>query len=118
MKYKPRTANAKICLCALIMALPASSLVDATVVYAQTVGDEEGTGSKSAIQSAIKSFGTRRQADNKAALETFYAARDYRPAWTGSPEASQRAVRVETMLKDAPAQGLDPGAYDLGAAAK
>jgi murein L,D-transpeptidase YcbB/YkuD len=117
MRYTIRSANTKTFLCALIIALPASALLNATAIYAQAVADDETEGSKSIIQSAIRSFAeTHRQADGKSALEAFYAARDYRLAWTGSPEASQRAVKVQAVLRDAEAQGLGAAAYQLGAA--
>ena len=114
MRHTTLSTNAKIRLCAILMTLPVSALVHTTVVYAQAEADD-AIGPKATVQSAIKAFAAHRQSDDKSALEAFYATRDYRPAWTGSPEASQRAAQVQAMLKNAPAQGLDAGAYDLGA---
>jgi murein L,D-transpeptidase YcbB/YkuD len=99
------------------MALPASAAVNMSAVYAQsTVAEDDADGSKSTVQSAIKSFASRGQTDSKSALETFYGSRDYRLAWTGSPEASHRALQVQAMLKDAGAHGLDAEDYKLSPA--
>jgi murein L,D-transpeptidase YcbB/YkuD len=39
-------------------------------------------------------------------LETFYAARDFEPVWTGSDDALQRAKSIKAVLEKADLQGL------------
>lgn len=48
---------------------------------------------------------------------SFYAARGYRPAWTGSEEARERAASVMYALQHAEKQGLRPADYRVDPAA-
>jgi len=100
-----------------MIALPAAVLFANTRhAYAQTAEDNDVDGAKSTVQTAIRSFAAaHRQTDSKSALEAFYAARNYRPAWMGSEAAFQRGLQVQAMLKKADSHGLDPGDYALAA---
>src|SRR5215831_14591549 len=112
MRYATRCIDAKTCLCALMITVPAiGMLANADAVLAQTAGEDNEDSAQPSIRSAIRTF--RGQAESKPALDAFYAARNYRPAWTGSQEAMQRAVQLQTLLKHADAHGLDPAAYRL-----
>lgn len=44
-------------------------------------------------------------------LLAFYAARDFKPAWSGSSSAASRAEAVRSVLEHADAQGLRSGDY-------
>lgn len=52
----------------------------------------------------------------EAELHRFYAARDNRPAWTGSDKARARAASVISALQHADRQGLIPHDYAVNAA--
>ena len=49
----------------------------------------------------------------RAAVEKFYAARDYAPLWTSAGAATPLAKSVTARLKDAAAEGLSPTDYPL-----
>ena len=49
----------------------------------------------------------------RAAVEKFYAARDYAPLWTSAGAATALAKGVTARLKDAAAEGLTPADYPL-----
>lgn len=51
----------------------------------------------------------------QAQILSFYAARDFRPAWTGSSEARARAASVAFTLQHAERQGLLPADYPVDA---
>lgn len=53
----------------------------------------------------------------QAQLFRFYAARDFRPAWTGSEEARARAASALFVLQHADRQGLRPTDYRVDAEA-
>ena len=114
MRYSIGCANATACFFALLIALPAAMVVANTCrAYAQATEEGDTDASTSSIQSAIRSFAAAHgRSENK--LDEFYAARNYRPAWTGSQEASRRAIELQAALKKADAQGLDPSAYEIG----
>lgn len=117
MRYSTGSAYATTCFCVLLMALSSTVVVvDTRIARAQSLEDEDAQGSKSVVQSAIRSFASAHgQADSKPALEAFYAARNNRPAWMGTQEAFQRGLKIRAMLKHADAHGLEPAAYDVAA---
>lgn len=49
----------------------------------------------------------------RAAVEKFYAARDYAPLWTAGGAATPLAKSVSARLQDAAAEGLTPADYPL-----
>lgn len=49
----------------------------------------------------------------RAAVEKFYAARDYAPVWTEAGVLTARAKGVVARLNDAAADGLNPAAYPV-----
>ena len=49
----------------------------------------------------------------RAAVEKFYAARDYAPLWTSAGAATPLAKSVTARLKDAAAEGLSPTDYPV-----
>ena len=51
--------------------------------------------------------------NERAAVEKFYAARDYAPLWTAAGMLTARAKGVVARLNDAAADGLDPAAYPV-----
>jgi len=51
--------------------------------------------------------------NERAAVEKFYAARDYAPLWTEAGALSARAKGVIARLGDAAADGLDPTNYPI-----
>ncbi len=50
---------------------------------------------------------------NKAAVEAFYAARNFAPLWIDQGKADERAKAVATFLAHVDADGLDPADYPL-----
>ncbi len=116
MRYSNRSINAKTCLCALMMALPAfGMLANNDAALAQTAGEDDEDSANPGMRSAIRGF-ARGQAESKSALQAFYAARNNRPAWTGSQEALQRARQLQAVLARAAEHGLDPQAYKVAPA--
>src|SRR5690242_8236742 len=71
-------------------------------------------------QSALKSLFTSGQSERPALLndpkllEVFYANRDFLPAWSGSTEATNAAIRARASLSDAGRLGLDSAQYFSG----
>jgi murein L,D-transpeptidase YcbB/YkuD len=55
------------------------------------------------------------QADTGSPLYRFYAARDFRPAWTGSQRAEHDASVAMSVLAHAGSQGLDDADYAMAA---
>ncbi len=51
--------------------------------------------------------------NERAAVEAFYQARGYAPLWSEAGVATARAKGVTARLKDAAAEGLDPGDYPV-----
>lgn len=56
-------------------------------------------------------FTAKRPKDAASAVYAFYAARDFRPVWTGSEEARTRAARALFALRHADRQGLSSADY-------
>lgn len=51
--------------------------------------------------------------NERAAVEKFYAARDYAPQWTAAGKLTDSGKGVIARLKDAAAEGLNPSDYPL-----
>src|SRR5262245_64778404 len=47
----------------------------------------------------------------QTATESFYQARNYQPAWTGTPEALKRAEDAIAFLRNVKSEGLEPRDY-------
>ncbi|MCO5130563.1 MAG: L,D-transpeptidase family protein [Xanthobacteraceae bacterium] len=63
------------------------------------------------LQTRAAKFFSRK--NERAAVEKFYAARDYAPLWTEGGALTARAKAVVSRLNDAAADGLDPAEYPV-----
>ncbi len=59
------------------------------------------------------STGVQVTAPQRDAIVAFYAERNFRPVWSGSDASVAAAGRVEALLADAAAEGLDPADYRI-----
>jgi len=66
---------------------------------------------RDALQTQAGKFFERK--NERAAVEKFYAARDYAPLWTESGALTARAKSVVSRLNDASADGLNPDEYPV-----
>ena len=66
---------------------------------------------RDALQTQATKFFDRK--NERAAVEKFYAARDYAPLWTEGGALTTRAKSVVSRLNDAAADGLNPDEYPV-----
>ncbi len=66
---------------------------------------------REALQTQAGKFFDRK--NERAAVEKFYAARDYAPLWTEGGALTARAKSVTSRLNDAAADGLNPAEYPV-----
>jgi murein L,D-transpeptidase YcbB/YkuD len=111
MRYLTFSANAKTCFCALMIALPAALAFPNICCADAQAAEENADEANPILESAVRSFAAAHHQADKSGLDTFYAARNHRPAWTGSREALQRGLEVQATLKKAGEHGLNPSDY-------
>jgi murein L,D-transpeptidase YcbB/YkuD len=88
--------------CPLMLATPAAPAAAKPTVHAARVPETASSALKHVL-AATKSAA--------APVAAFYAARDYRPVWTGSDEAQAQGAKVLSVLAHADQQGLEDADY-------
>ncbi len=96
-------------------------LLGSVAVHAAGDGSDDGPNTRAALHSLLPGPAPAAQNESNAkpaqqpalhdSVHAFYAARNFRPAWTGNDDALARAALVKSTLEHAADQGLRPADY-------